>query len=289
MVLLFSISSLGYSQNIKGLYVDGFYTILGDPIQEDALLTYAQSTGFNYLILYNAAKIQRKKYAFSNPKGSAVWQAFIVKAKTKYGIKKIGLVGEKAKSFTAIAEYNARVHYQSQKRIDVFNLEFEFWNRRLYGPNGYYGKTYLLKNNYPCTEEGAFRFYLKQLKVMNQLKGKPEIEIESYIGNPSRVEIFKMAPLLDRLLVHYYRSKVEQIARYKINRLIDLQKANPNLKLVPIFSSRENHLGPWLKKHPMHTVDQDFYQQLKAIYPSNYKALNIKGFIWYRYSDMPKN
>ncbi len=289
MGLLFSISTLGLSQNIKGLYVDGFYTILGNSIQEDALLSYAQSKGFNYLILYNAAKIQRKKYAFSNPRGSEVWKVFIRKAKTKYGIQKIGVVGEKAKSFTAIADYNKRVDYRSQERIDVFNLEFEFWNPRLYSPGGYYCKTYLLRNAYPCTEDGAFQFYLKQLKAMKQLKGNPKIEIESYIGNPSRAEIFEMAPLLDRLLVHYYRSKVDNIALYKINRLIDLQKANPRLKLLPIFSSRENHLGPWLKEHPIQAVDQSFYQQLKTIYPFDYDALNIKGFVWYRYSDMPKN
>ena len=40
------------AQGTKGLYVNDFKNIIGDPIQEDALLEFAQQEGFNYLLLY---------------------------------------------------------------------------------------------------------------------------------------------------------------------------------------------------------------------------------------------
>lgn len=42
-----------YSQNIKGFYVNGFNTILGNTTKEDSLLLFAKNNGFNYLTLYD--------------------------------------------------------------------------------------------------------------------------------------------------------------------------------------------------------------------------------------------
>ena len=73
LILVYGSSSL-YAQETKGLYVDGFYYIIGNPIEEDKLLSYAKDNEFNYLILYNTAKIHRGKYALDQAKSARVWR-----------------------------------------------------------------------------------------------------------------------------------------------------------------------------------------------------------------------
>lgn len=288
LMLILSSCSKTTAQSTKGLYVDDFFYILGDEIAEDKLLDYANSNDFNYLILYNTAKIHRNKYPLDQKKGSETWQNFIVKAKAKYGIEKIGVVGEKAASFIPVIKYNQQFCNSPTEKIDVLNLEFEFWNKRLYNKSGYYCTTYLMKQGYACSNEGAFNFYIDQLKKMRALASETEFEIETYVGNPTDDQIIEIGKYCNSILVHYYRNKIEGIANYKINRLIALQNSNPKLKVIPIFSSRENHLGPWLKKHKIEEVAPFFYQQLKSSDDININDLNIDGEIWYRYTNMPK-
>jgi len=174
-------------------------------------------------------------------------------------------------------------------RIDVFNLEFEFWNKRLYNTDGYYCNTYLKKLGYDCSNTGAFNFYIKQLEEMQKMTDNSGIEIETYIGNPTDEQLAEIAKVTDRLLIHYYRDKTDRIANYKLNRLLIIQESNPNLEIAPIFSSRENHSGPWLKTHKIDELPILFFNQLKSNSDINLNSLNFVGHIWYRYSDMPEN
>lgn len=277
------------AQSLKGLYVNDFYNIIGDNNKEDKLLSYAKANNFNYLILYNTTKIHRQKYPLDNKMGSKVWAEFIRKAKSEYAIQKIGVVGEKAASFIPANIYNHLVKQDPIKRIDVFNLEFEFWNKRLYNSGAYYCKTYLIRQGYACTNAGAFDFYIKQLREMQKLKGDSDVKIETYIGNPTDEQLAIIAKVTDRILIHYYRKKTDRIAFYKLNRLLTIQGTNPELKIAPIFSSRENHSGPWLKTHSIDDLPPQFFKQLKLAPEIDLKTLNFDGIIWYRYSDMPKN
>ncbi len=279
---------LGMAQSVKGLYVDDFKNIIGNSVKEDALLNYAKSNDFNYLILYNTTTIHRELYPLDKMAGQEIWKDFILLAKTKFNIQKIGVVGEKAASFIPAYEYNQSVNNNPLERIDVFNLEFEFWNQHLYKPGGYYCKTYLEKQGYACSDNGAFDFYLNQLKEMQKMKVDSSVEIETYIGNPTDKQLVAIAKIADRLLIHYYRTKMDNLAFYKLNRLLILQGVNPDLEIIPIFSSRENHLGPWLKTHQLNDVPKAFFDQLKAIREIDTQLLNIDGVIWYRYSSMPK-
>ncbi len=278
----------GNSQELKGLYVDDFKSILGNTAKEAELLNYAKCNAFNYLILYNTTKIHRELFALDKEEGSKVWAHFIRKAKTQFNITQIGIVGEKADSFLPAIQYNKLVANNAMERIDVFDLEFEFWNERLFKNGAYYCSAYLLKQGFVCSGEGAFAFYLQQLKEMNALTKESEIAIETYIGNPTDDQLKELAQNVDRLLIHYYREKIDYLASYKLNRLLVLQSFYPKLKIAPIFSSRENHLGYWLKDHPIDKASQLFFKQLKSIKEIRTEELNFDGIVWYRYSDMPK-
>lgn len=289
LMTLFVIGATANSQPLKGLYVDGFFNIIGEAQKEEKLLSYAKANNFNYLILYNTTKIHRQKYPLDSRMGSQVWARFIKKAKSEYAILKIGVVGEKADSFIPVIIYNHLIDQSPNKRIDVLNLEFEFWNNRLFNPKGYYCTSYLEKQGYACTKKGAFAFYMKQLREMQKSKGDSKVEIETYIGNPSDEQLAELAKLIDRLLIHYYRKNTDRIAFYKLNRLIVLQEAYPDLKIAPIFSSRENHSGPWLKIHKIDELTSLFFDQLKSAPEINLKSLNFSGIVWYRYSNMPNH
>lgn len=289
LIILGINGEISFAQSLKGLYVDGFFNIIGNKQEENKLLIYAKENAFNYLILYNTTKIHRTKYALDNVIGSTIWKQFIHKAKSEYAINKIGVVGEKASSFLPASKYNNIVNNKPLDRIDVFNLEFEFWNKRLFRSGGYYCTTYLLKQGYDCTNEGAFDFYMTQLREMQKFKkNSPFLLVETYIGNPSDEQLVEIAKVTDRIFIHYYRDKTERLASYKLNRLFVLQKANSNLKIAPIFSSRDNHLGPWLKTHTINELPTIFFDQLKSISEIDIESLNFDGIIWYRYSSMPK-
>ena len=289
VISVMAIHTVSTEQNLKGLYVDNFKSIIGNQEKEDVLFEYAKSHDFNYLILYNTAEINRNLFPLDQPKGQEVWLHFIRQAKTEFKILKIGIVGEKSASFIPATIYNEFVKNNPLESIDVFNLEFEFWNKRLFQKEGYYCTTYLKKQGFECSNDGAFAFYLKQLEEMKLLKGNTVVEIETYIGNPNDDQLSKIAKVTDRLLIHYYQDKTDNLASYKLNRLLVLQKSNPKLKIAPIFSARENHLGPWLKLHKIDEVPTLFFNSLESLQEIDFKLLHFDGYIWYRYSDMPKN
>lgn len=282
------LNSCTYGQNTKGLYVDDFKNILGKQDKELELLNYAKQNNFNYLILYNTAFIQRNLYPLDQLQGIEIWRAFIKKAKNEYGVSKIGIVGEKAASFIPALIYNEKVAYSKGEKIDVFNIEFEFWNARLTNNSGYYCLSYLAKNGFECSAEGAFQFYAEQLDELKKLGKLAQTETETYIGNPNDEQLAILSTKIDRLLIHYYRTNVDRIAFYKLNRLQVIAKENPKLKIAPIFSSRENHLKPWLNTHAIDEVKPIFFNQLKSIPDIKQESLNFDGIVWYRYSSMPK-
>ncbi|MGZ3865658.1 MAG: hypothetical protein ACXVNR_04300, partial [Bacteroidia bacterium] len=71
------------SQNVKGLYVDGFSTILGNAQREDSLLNYAQYNGFNYLALYDLWQVHTA-HNLTTANTCTVLANFIQNAKQNY-------------------------------------------------------------------------------------------------------------------------------------------------------------------------------------------------------------
>ena len=283
-------SILAFSQDtlLKALYVDGFADIIDIKQSEDKLLHYAQDHGFNYLIIYNISKIHRNRFPLDNEMTDDPFANFIRKAKTEFGIKRISVVGEKASSFDPIIAYN--LHHQGHKdeMVDGINLEFEFWNTRLTGPDKYYCKTYFKDKGLPCNRVGAYYFYLKQIKNLRPIATKAHIKLESYVGSVSKEEMKEIIQYLNTIHIHYYRKNTKNIAHYKRNRLDAIIDGKSKVEVFPIFSSREKHMKDWLKTNSMDEVFPEFLKQLekdKSLYPV---VKNIKGQSWYRYSSMPK-
>lgn len=273
---------------LKALYVDGFVDIIDIESSENKLLTYAQSHGFDYLIIYNISKVHRNRFPIDNKMTDDPLANFIRKAKTQYGIKRISVVGEKAVSFDPALKYNLNHIKNDEELIDGFNLEFEFWNSRMTGPEGYYCKTYLTEKGLPCNRSGAFYFYMDNLKTLRTIASEFQVDLESYVGNVSKEEMQKLIQYLNTIHIHYYRNKLKNIASYKSNRLEAIIDGNSKVEVFPIFSSREKHMKEWLNDHDIDEVFPAFMEMLEEDKNLNPVMKNIKGHSWYRYTSMPQ-
>ena len=293
-LLFISTSFACFSQNYVGLYVNNFKDIIGNPSAETQLLNYAQDNGFNYLILYNLTYIQNNIFAIDDVTTSLPLANFIEDAKTNYGILQVAAVGEKNASFDKIKIYNSFYPSNPSKRFDVFNLEFEFWNDNQTGPSDYYCTTYLQPNGYTCDEAGAFQFYISQLALMKAYGDQNGIITETYIGYISPSEGDLIATNTNRVLIHYYRSSDvynngDSIFQYHPERLENLS-LNNNVTVMPIFSSRPNHMYNWLLAP--HSLSQPYSTFLNGTNGFNSQPINFKrnisldGYVWYRYGEL---
>jgi len=274
---------------LKALYVNDFVDIIDINSSEVELLEYAQNHGFDYLIIYNISKVHRNRFPIDNKMTDDPLANFIRKAKTEYGIKRISVVGEKATSFDPVLQYNLNHIKNDDELIDGFNMEFEFWNSRLTGPEGYYCKTYLKEKGLPCNRSGAFYFYMDNLKTLRTIASEFHLDLESYVGNVSKEEMQKLIQYLNTIHIHYYRNKLKNIAKYKSNRLEAIIDGNSKVEVFPIFSSREKHMKEWLNDgHDIDEVFPAFMQMLEEDKSLSPVIKNIKGHSWYRYTSMPK-
>ena len=276
------------TDSLKALYVNDFADIIDISKSENKLLEYAQSHGFNYLIIYNIAKIHRNRFPLNSEMTDDPFANFIRKAKTEYGIIRISVVGEKASSFDPILQYNLNHADNVNELVDGFNLEFEFWNSKLTKPEGYYCKTYLEERGYPCGRASAFYFYMEQLKIHRTITSEFNIKLESYVGNVTKEEMQKLIQYLNTIHVHYYRKDTKNIAKYKSNRLEAIIDGKSKVEVFPIFSAREKHMKPWLQDHNIDEVMPIYLEMLENNKDLKPIIKNIKGHTWYRYSDMPE-
>src|SRR5688572_2676926 len=86
---------------VRGMYIDDFISILGDPQAENKLLEYARANQFTYLALYDLHKVHTK-FNLHNVSTSAPLAHFILNARKNYGILQIGAAGENADFFEKV-------------------------------------------------------------------------------------------------------------------------------------------------------------------------------------------
>lgn len=280
---------------VKGMYVNDFKFIVGNSTAEDDLLEYAQDSGFNYLILYNLYYIHNNLFDITGSTSSLPLSNFINKAKTLYGIHSVAGVGETYDSFGNFHAYN-QLHLGDPSRlIDVYNMEFEFWNSGATAPGGYYCTSYLDPEGMTCDTANAFDFYLEELCRLDSLCDAHEyINSETYIGNPTEGQCTALSGCADRVLVHYYRTSDvygdgSSIYNFKSYRLPSLAAAAELSRVMPIFACTPEFMGEWLMTNPQ---GQAFETWLNGVDGYNddvgaWKANTcVEGQVWYRYTCM---
>lgn len=295
--LLFAVIVLVFAcpvaaQDTKGMYVNDFKNIIGDEEKETELLTYAQQQGFNYLLLYNMYWIHKNVFDLTDPVAAQPLADFIERAKTEFGILEVGAVGEKRSSFDKLITYQENFSGNANQLFDIFNIEFEFWNKNVV--QNVYCSDYLEDAGFPCSTTGAFKFYLKEIKALDELCNSIGLKSETYIGQITSSQGRSIGRYCDRVLVHYYRksdtySNGNSLYNFKSDRLEKLAPKNGTLKVMPIFAATSSFMGPWLTEN---SIDAAFetYMNGQAGYNDDNGSwkdhIEIDGFQWYTYTHL---
>ncbi len=284
LCLCLSIGNFLHATSLNGFYVNDFREILGNATKENKLLSFAEANNFNYLILYNLRSISDNSYDLTKLKTANVLANFIRKAKEDYGVVEIAAVGQQFSSFKTIDTYNKLWALDDIRKIDVYHLEFEFWNQNF------------LETEWESTDvDAAFEFYLNQLNFVKSQALLRNVKCETYIGNITPEACAAIGAVADRILVHYYRTSDfynngNSIYQYKSYRLAALAPVGDKvLEVLPLFSARPHFMGPWLETHDLEEAFDSFLygQNGHAAQTGDWKEkINLIGYAWYRYSDL---
>ncbi len=263
----------GVCTTISGTYVSlgrgQSGALLGDTAQENSLLNFSRNNGINYLILYDLNDL------VANSARATQVASLISRARTQYGVQQVGAaLGDTTGANNIVAYNNA---HTATERIDVLNLESEFWNQA--------DRATALNNVINILDS------FKSLAVANNM------ETEYYIGwLNDATEGARIGNAVDRVLIHFYRKDDTDILNYGIERLQYLSAASRKVRIAPIFSNEgpantgdptSYFMGPWLDTHPN---DQAFktwitaYNALNASWKSN---LEVMGGTWFLYNYFP--
>lgn len=273
--------SFAQSTDVRGIYISNINDIIASNSRTDSLLNYLKAYRFNYITLYSLQKINWSSTTEKNRLAN-----FIKRARTDYGIRQVGASSEKYTFFTSnILTYN-NSRTDSLERFNVLNFEFEFWiPSRI---NTYYCNSYLTPNGYSCDTSGAFEYSFRQFRKIDSLCRAKNLISEIYIGWPTTGQLQQIASVADRILVHAYRPSDADLYARSRNRLIGLASINRRVKVIPIFSSEPDFMKSWLTTNsitqPYRTYVQDFHNDTGGF--KNY--IDLEGYQWYVYSEMPK-
>lgn len=267
----------------RGIYLDGFASILGNTVKEDSTLQYAADSSFNYIALYDIHTVN-----FSNSASVNKLAAFIRKAREVYGIANIGAVGESYSTFqNKIAPYN-NTRTNPNEKINVFNLEFEFWTSSSVNPGGYYCTQYLQPNGCNCDSSGGFKFFISNMHLIDSLASVQGATSETYLGWFNQGQGSQIQRNVDRILLHAYRVDPSSVYGYSKTRLQYLASNNSVVNVAPIFSSEPVFMGPWLNSHAMAEAYTKYKSDFNADNSSYVQYINMLGYQWFDYGYMPK-
>ena len=280
-MFLICFTAVGQSTNIRAFYVKGINTWLGNTALENAVLTYAQGNGYNYLLFYDLGGLN---WTSTTVKSNLA--AFLTRGKSTYGITQYGASGEIYSFFAnEIVPYNNSRTIASEK-FDVLNYEFEFWNQASI-TSLYYAK-YLAPNGLSNDTAGAWKFAWGEYKKMDSLAAAKGVISEIYLGWPTLGQMQQVVSKADRILLHAYRPTDVDLYAYSKGRLQDIATMGINTKIIPIFSSESSFMGSYLTTNPITKPYQKYSADYTAETGSFKQYINLQGYIWFHYTYMPK-
>lgn len=280
------------SQNIRGFYVNGFKNILGNTLREDSLLLFAKNNGFNYLTLYDMYLVNAST-PLTNTTSAQTFAAFVQKAKTQYSVTEIGVAAENYSFFSTVIHVYNQQHPLTSQKVDVYNLEFEFWIPSSVTAGSYYCTTYLQPAACTCDTAGAFAFYKKTLKRIDSLANAYNHKSEAYFGffNAGQGKQIVQSGV-DRVLLSVYIPSANYSPSYQYNytqpRLINLASASTNIKVLTLYSAEPAFMQSWVNINPYFKPYTDFSNSLIAETGTWKTFIQDEGIQWFAYSFMPK-
>lgn len=254
------------SDQLYGMYVSlnpgRINALLGNLEREDQFIKFVRDNGFNYLIFYDLEGL--------NPTSTTAKQfaALVSRAKLTAGVKSVAAaLGDVSEADTVVAYNHGR---PESERINVLNVEYEFWNM----PD----------------RATAFNNTIAMLEHFKFVGTVNDLQTEIYVGWINATEAVRLANVTDRILVHYYMQTDVTIINYGIERLEWLSTASRKVKVAPIFSNEgpknTNDLpfmGCWLEKNPHQQAYKSWREQYDALNKPWKENIEVVGATWFIY------
>lgn len=243
--------------------------VLGNTAAENAMLKFARDNGINYLIMYDLQGL------VANSTRATQLASLISRAKTQYGVQQVGAALAESHFADNIVAYNNS--HAANERIDVLNVEREFWQ---------------------STTNRAAEFD-ETINVLNYYKNvgtANNLITEIYIGWITATEGARLGDAVDRVLVHYYRQHDTDIVNYGVERLQYLSAASRKVKIIPIFSNEgptttadaeAYFMGNWLATNPNDKPFKSWIAGYNALTGSWKNNLEVIGSNWFLYNHFP--
>jgi hypothetical protein len=159
---------------VRAIYVNDYNTIVGNSVQETALLNWIQSKSINYVYCYDLNDI------CSTSAGRTALRALNIKLRQRGVVRIAGIGGSQntliGTATNSRASYNLGCSYASQ-RFDIFNLENEFWNYNGVSPYTQPGSNTALR--FECNTTTDWNSQNQAIWQWGNLNG---VETDFYIG-----------------------------------------------------------------------------------------------------------
>ena len=270
-----------FGQSVRGFYLQDVGDWLGNNSEENEILEYAQGNGFNYLLFYDLGDIN---WSSSTEKNQLA--AFMVKARSQYGITQIGGVVEYAGYVSQkLIPYN-NTRNSSAEKFDVINHEFEFWVSSSISSS--YCSKFLNAAGYSCDKAGAWAFAWREFKLIDDLCAANGMISEYYLGWPDKSQMQQLAGRADRILLSAYRPTDSDIYLFSTQRMKDIASIGGTTKILTLMSSESSFMGPWLNTHAQNRPYQTMATALANETGSFKQNINLQGYTWFTYKYMPK-
>lgn len=261
-----SSSSHANTAALYGLYVSLHMgrtdQLLGDAQREEQFLKFVRDNGFNYLIFYELEGLD------PNSVKAQQIASLISRAKMTAGVTQVAAaLGDASEADTVVNFNDGRAE---SERINVLNVEYEFWNK--------------------TDRKTEFAKVISMLERFNAVASANQLTTEIYIGWIDATEAVSLANVTDRILVHFYRPNDVDIVNFGIERLEWLAAASRKVKIAPIFSNEgpknTNDLpfmGCWLETHSNQQAYTSWKLQYDALNKPWQDNIEVVGATWFIY------
>lgn len=253
-------------ENIYGLYVSLFRggggQLLGNAQREEEFIEFVRDNGFNYLIFYGLEGLDPSSDMANQ------FASLVNRAKSNAGVVQVAAALGRVEEAETVVAYNAK--RASSERIDVLNVEYEFWNE--------------------SDRRSAFATTISMLERFRSVAQANQLTTEIYIGWVEPDEAVGLANVTDRILVHFYRQDDVEIINYGLERLEWMAAASRKVNIAPIFSNEGPlntydlpFMGCWLESNDHQYAYESWKSQYDNLDKPWKENINIVGSTWYVY------
>lgn len=261
-----SVAAIQPDENLYGLYVSLHMgrndQLLGNTQREDQFIQFVRDNSFNYLIFYELEGLDPRSLK------ALQFAALIKRAKTTAGVTQVAAaLGDASEAETVVAYNEGR---SASERIDVLNVEYEFWNK--------------------TDRSTEFSKTISMLEHFQSVALANNLTTEIYIGWITATEAVSLANVTDRILVHYYRPNDVNIIDFGLERLEWLAAASRKVKVAPIFSNEGPNntadlpfMGCWLEQNTNQQAFKSWKTQYDALDKQWKENIEVVGATWFIY------